>query len=83
MLTFLIGLILLSSWVIAGEEIEPKALFESRCSMCHTLERPLTVKKSAAGWMETVTRMRGKSPGTISEADAEIIAKYLFEIRGK
>jgi cytochrome c5 len=67
----------------AAEKVDPKALFEARCSMCHEISRPLSKTKTAAEWRETVLRMKGKAGGKISDADAETIMKYLGETRGK
>jgi len=66
----------------AGEKVDPKALFEARCSMCHPLSRPLEKKKTAAEWRETVLRMKGRAAGKISDAEAETIINYLSETRG-
>jgi len=66
----------------AAEKVDPKALFEARCSMCHPLSRPLEKKKTAAEWRETVLRMKGHAAGKISDAEADTIIKYLSETRG-
>jgi hypothetical protein len=66
-----------------AEKVDPKTLFEARCSMCHPLSRPLEKKKTAAEWRETVMRMKGLAGGKISDADSEAIIKYLSETRGK
>jgi len=69
--------------VPAADKADPKALFEARCSMCHPLSRPLEKKKTAAEWRETVMRMKGLAGGKISDAEAEMIIKYLSETKGK
>ena len=69
--------------VAAADKADPKALFEARCSMCHPLSRPLEKKKTAAEWRETVMRMKGLAGGKISDAEAEMIIKYLSETKGK
>jgi cytochrome c5 len=67
----------------AADKPDPKALFEARCSMCHPLSRPLEKKKTAVEWRETVMRMKGLAGGKVSDAEAEVIIKYLSETRGK
>jgi hypothetical protein len=68
---------------IAAEENNAKALFEARCSQCHSNSRPLKKIKSEEEWRQTVTRMKGKAGRRISNEEKEIIIKYLSEIRGK
>ncbi len=68
----------------AFDERQAKAIFESRCSICHDLETTLERKKTKKGWRDTVIRMRKKTAGNvISEEDVEIITEYLYRIRGK
>ena len=62
---------------------EAKALFEKRCSLCHPVSRPLSKNKSGDEWRQTVTRMKARAGDRISDEEAEIIIKYLTEIRGK
>jgi hypothetical protein len=82
---FLALLIALSFTPVLGstpDKVDPKTLFEARCSICHDVSRALGTTKTAAGWRDTVMRMKGKAGGKISDAEAEIIIKYLTEIRG-
>jgi len=58
-----------------------KSTFETKCSKCHGIDRPLSKNKDAAGWQETVKRMQGKLAGHISDAEAAAIARYLSEMR--
>lgn len=59
----------------------PAEIFAVRCSACHTLERVfLNLSKAenvADFWSHTVSRMRGKAPQWMSEADAAEILDYL------
>ncbi|MCX7770773.1 MAG: hypothetical protein N2202_06790 [Proteobacteria bacterium] len=65
-------------------ENSAKAIFESRCSICHPLEWSLERRKTKKGWKETVERMRKKTAGNvISDEDVVIITEYLYKIRGK
>ncbi len=68
----------------AFDERQAKAIFESRCSICHPIEWSLERKKTKKGWLDTVERMRKKTAGNvISDEDVQIITEYLFKIRGK
>jgi cytochrome c5 len=67
----------------AVEKNDAKAIFEARCSLCHGFDKALGKTKTAAEWKVTVDRMKQRAAGRISDADAEIIIKYLSEIRGK
>jgi cytochrome c5 len=79
----LIAVSLIPALSSAADKLDPKALFEARCSTCHPLSRPLEKKKTAAEWRETVLRMKEHAAGKISDAEAETIIKYLSETRGK
>ena len=68
---------------ITAEDSDAKALFEKRCSLCHSTSRPLGKTKSSNEWEKTVMRMKGYAGDRISDQDANIITVYLAEIRGK
>ncbi|MCH7503906.1 MAG: c-type cytochrome [Proteobacteria bacterium] len=59
----------------------PAEIFAVRCSGCHTLERVFLNLSKAENvedfWSHTVSRMRGKAPQWMSEADAAEILDYL------
>jgi len=75
---------LTSSLVFSFDEKAAKAIFESKCSMCHSLDWPLERRKTVDGWKETVKRMRKKTAGNvISDEDEKIIVEYLTKVRGK
>ena len=59
-----------------------KALFESRCSVCHALSRPLGKNKDRDGWTNTVVRMQKVNGCNITDAEAKAIIDYLVAIRG-
>ncbi len=79
-------LIVLSSYgvVLAGgaEDIDPAGLYEKKCSMCHSIERSKSKKKSEKGWRKTVMKMK-KNGATITDEEAEIIIKHLSDQYGK
>lgn len=65
-----------------GGDPEAKALFESKCSICHPVSRPLGKTKDKAGWTTTVTRMKNGNGCPITDAEAGVIIDYLTKIRG-
>jgi mono/diheme cytochrome c family protein len=60
----------------------PKELFEIKCSMCHSLDRPASKRKSYDEWLSTVTRMRGNG-APVTDEEAVVIAEYLAATYGK
>jgi len=68
---------------IKAADSDAKALFENRCSMCHPIDKPLSMSKTGEEWRQTVMRMKGRAGDRISDEEAEIIIKYLTAIRGK
>jgi mono/diheme cytochrome c family protein len=72
---------------IAPEPADPalrpaKAVFEAKCSVCHSISRPLGMNKTPAEWGKTATRMQSKAPDAISDADFKAIVAYLSAVRG-
>jgi hypothetical protein len=76
-------LITIPSWSEVKETSNAKALFETKCSVCHSIDRPKSAKKALEAWTKTVTRMKGKKDGIISNDDAKIIIDYLALNYGK
>jgi cytochrome c5 len=68
-----------AAWAAEGQG---KALFESKCTLCHAAKKALSVKHDKAGWLKTVDKMRGKG-AKVSEAEGESIAAYLESAAGK
>ena len=60
-----------------------KALFEKRCSKCHELEKPLSLRLSKGEWATLVDSMKLKMFSGISDEEADIITDYLAATRGK
>jgi len=59
-----------------------QALFETKCSRCHVLDRPLRIEDfSSEDWATTVNRMRSRVPKWISEGEAEQIVIYLNKVK--
>jgi hypothetical protein len=58
-------------------------LFESKCSICHSINRPKSKNKSKEGWEATVMRMKNKNGCPITDEEAKMIIDYLAEKYGK
>lgn len=73
----------LNAWSEVKESVDAKALFETKCSICHKADRATSKKKTQEDWTKTVTRMKGKKEGLISNDDAKTIINYLATNYGK
>ena len=56
-----------------------KALFEKKCSQCHSLERILKTQKGDDWWRGTVKRMSDMPGADISGDDTTHIMQYILE----
>lgn len=66
----------------AEKQVDPKALFESTCSQCHSLDVPRGERLTRDGWTAILSRM--KSNGcVISDAETKILIEYLSKEFGK
>jgi cytochrome c5 len=57
--------------------VDAKALYETKCKLCHKLSLLEGERMTAAGWTETVKDMASKKAGWISETEATAIAGHL------
>ncbi len=74
-----------STFAVAEEMMDTaaaKTLFETKCSICHTIERPKGKKKSIEGWEATVMRMKNTNGCPITDEEAGMIIDYLAENYG-
>ena len=77
-------MIFISGTLYAFNDKAAKAVFESRCSVCHSIDWPLEKRKSRDGWKETVKRMKAKTAGNIiTSEDENLIINYLSRLRSK
>lgn len=60
-----------------------KILFEEKCPLCHSLDRPASKRKSYDEWLSTVLRMKNQNGAPITDEEAKIIAEYLAATYGK
>lgn len=65
---------------VTSQAMDPKALFEKRCTKCHTLDRT-NKNETADYWTATVQEMKSKLFSGISDEDAKTITQYLIDAR--
>lgn len=71
-------LIMIALSADAGEKNnKAEQLFKAKCSVCHSYEIPLNMKKDRKAWEEVVKLMQSKKPGFISDQDAITIVDFL------
>lgn len=56
-----------------------QALFENKCSRCHSIDRPLYALEPLEEWPKIIEQMRNKAPEWITDGEAEVITNYLVE----
>ena len=76
-------MVTLPALVSAVGDDEAKALFESTCSLCHSLENATDITDTPEGWLSTVTRMRDENGCPITDQEAETIINYLAKSYGR
>ena len=76
-------MVTLPALVSAAGDMEAKALFESKCSMCHSLENATDITDTPEGWKSTVTRMRDENGCPITDQEFETIINYLAKTYGR
>jgi len=54
-----------------------KSLFEKKCSICHSIDRPKSKKKTEDEWKKTVMRMKNVNGAAITDEEAKKIIDYL------
>ncbi|KKK86337.1 hypothetical protein LCGC14_2764240 [marine sediment metagenome] len=76
-------MVTLPALVSAAGDDEAKALFESKCSLCHSLENATDITDTPEGWLSTVTRMREQNGCDITRQESDIIINYLAKFYGR
>ena len=82
----LIALLTVSGSVVYSvekPEIDAKALFEQKCSTCHSSDRPKAKAKTAKEWASTVTHMKQVNGAHLSDEEAKLIVDYLARTQPK
>lgn len=61
---------------------DAKALFEAKCGLCHSIDRPKKKRKTRDAWTKTVMRMKNRNGCPITEEEANRIIDHLSENYG-
>ncbi|MBI5639506.1 MAG: hypothetical protein HZA17_03685 [Nitrospirae bacterium] len=80
-----IALLAVSGAIIYGQEDaagDARALFEGKCSACHSTDVPKAEKMSIKGWEETVEQMR-RYGCRLSDSEAKVIIEFLAKNYGR
>ena len=67
----------------AAPAADGKTLFETKCSVCHGLDRATARKEKKEKWASIVKEMQGKKADWISDAEALKIVDSLSAEHGK
>lgn len=59
------------------EYLVAKSTFQTKCSVCHALERPLEKNKEFQDWVTTVRRMAAKKPEHLTEEEIKAVSGFL------
>ena len=67
----------------AAPAADGKTLFETKCSVCHGIDRATASTETKEKWGSIVKEMQGKKADWITDADASKIVDYLALEHGK
>ena len=67
----------------AAPAADGKSIFESKCSVCHGLDRAAIRHETKEKWVSIVKEMQGKKADWISDAEAAKIVEFLAAEHGK
>lgn len=76
----------IASWVLGQStekgQVDAETLFEQKCSICHSTDRPKSQQKTASEWTTTVERMKEKG-ASLTDEEAKVVVDYLSQHYGK
>jgi len=67
----------------AAPAADGKTLFDTKCGVCHGIDRATARKETKEKWASIVKEMQGKKADWISDAEASKIVDYLAADHGK
>ena len=84
MVVIMLSLVLtgISLYAADGAKVDVKALFEKKCSMCHSLDKPESKHYSEAEWKSTVASMK-QYGCPLTDEETKTIIKYLTDNYGE
>jgi mono/diheme cytochrome c family protein len=68
---------------VAAPAADGKTLFDTKCGVCHGIDRATARTETKEKWASIVKEMQGKKADWISDADAAKIVDYLAAEHGK
>ena len=68
---------------VAAPAADGKTLFDTKCGVCHGIDRATARTETKEKWASIVKDMQGKKADWISDADAAKIVDYLVAEHGK
>lgn len=73
---------ILLSQAASEEKVDAIKLFERKCSICHSTDRPKSKRKTMKEWKKTVNRMN-QYADILTREEETLIIKYLAQNYGK
>ena len=67
----------------AAPAADGKTLFETKCGVCHGIDRATALTETKEKWASIIKEMQGKKADWISDADLSKIVDYLAAEHGK
>lgn len=88
LMVYMLAMIFPAAWgslVYSAEKpkADAKSLFKQKCSLCHSLKKAESERKTAKEWEKTVMRMKNANGCPISDEQAKAIINYLSQHYGK
>jgi hypothetical protein len=83
---FVVCAVVIVSWMLGQRavtgQVDATALFEEKCGICHSTDRPKSKQKTISEWAATVERMREKG-ASFTDEEAMVIVDHLAQHYGK
>ena len=67
----------------AAPAADGKSIFETKCSVCHGIDRATARTETKDKWASIVKEMQGKKADWISDVEAAKVVEYLVLTHGK
>jgi len=77
------GIFMAPGHASGSTDADAKALFEEKCSICHSTENATDITDTPEGWRSTLTRMRDENGCPLNPEEFETIISYLSRNYGR